>query len=79
MESIFDGKYYKPKDDVTMGSPLGSTLVNMFLCHFEEQWISACPIDYIPFSYRRYVDDTFLLFSSELHIAKFLNHMNSKN
>ena len=30
-------------------------------------------------SYRRYVDDAFLLFSSELHVTKFLNYMNSKH
>ena len=62
-----------------MGSPLGPTLVNVFLCHFEEQWKSDCPIDYKPISYRRYVDDTFLLFSSELQVTKFLNYMNSKH
>ena len=51
----------------------------MFLSHFEEQWMSDCPIDYKPITYRRYVDDTFLLFSSELHVTKFLNYMNSKH
>ena len=50
---IFDGKYYKQKDGVAMGSPLGPTLANVFLCHFEEQWISDCPIDYKLLSYRR--------------------------
>ena len=58
-----------------MGSPLGPTLANVFLCHFEEQWMSDGPIDYKPISHRRYVDDTFLLFSSELHVAKFLNYI----
>ena len=62
-----------------MGSPLGPILANMFLCHFEEQWMSDCPIDYKPISYRSYVHDTFLLFSSELHVTKFLNYMNSKH
>ena len=62
-----------------MGSPLGPILANMFLCHFEEQWMSDCPIDYKPISYRSYVHDTFLLFSSELHITKFLNYKNSKH
>ena len=41
--------------------------------------MSDCPIDYKPISYRRYVDDTFLLFLSELHLTKYLNHMNSKH
>ena len=62
-----------------MGSALGPTLANVFLCHFEEQWISDCPIDYKPISYRRYVDDAFLLFSSELHVTKFSNYMNSNH
>ena len=64
---IFDGKYYKQKD-VAMGSPLGLT----------QTWMSDWPIDYKPISYKRYVDDTFL-FSSELHITKFLNYINSKH
>ena len=41
--------------------------------------MSHCPIDYKRFLYRRYIDDTFLLFSSELHVAKFLNYMNFKH
>ena len=76
---IFDGKYYKQKDGVAMGSLLSLTLANVFLCHFEEQWMSDCPISYKPISCRRYVDHTFLLFSSELHVTKFLNYMNSKH
>ena len=76
---ICDGKYYKQKDGVPMGSPLGPTLGNVFLCHFEEQWISDCPIDYKTISYKSYVDNTFLLFSSELKVTKFLNYMNSKH
>ena len=34
---IFEGKYYKQKYGVAMGSPLHSILANVFLCHFEEQ------------------------------------------
>ena len=32
---IFDGKCYEQCDGVVMGSPLGSTLANVFVCHFE--------------------------------------------
>ena len=62
-----------------MCTPLGPTLTNVFLCHFKEQWMSDCPINYKPISYRRYVDNTFFLFSSELHKTKFLNYRNSKH
>ena len=41
--------------------------------------MSDCSIDYKPFLYTGYVDNTFLLFSSELHVIKFLNYMNSKH
>ena len=37
---IFNSKYYKQKDGVAMGSPLHPTLAGVFLCHFEEQWMS---------------------------------------
>ena len=41
--------------------------------------MSDCPIDYKTISYRGYVDYTFLLFSSESHVTKYLNYMNSKH
>ena len=33
---IFHSKYYTQKDGVAMGSPLGPTPANVFLCHLEE-------------------------------------------
>ena len=32
---IFDNKLYKQIDGVAMGSPLGHTLGNTFICHYE--------------------------------------------
>ena len=31
---LFNGKYYIQLDGVAMGSPLGPTLANVFLCHW---------------------------------------------
>ena len=62
-----------------MGSPLGPTLANVSLCHFEEQCTSDCPVNYKFISYRRYVNDTFLLLLSALHATKYLNYMSSKH
>ena len=42
---IFDGEYYTQIDSVTMRSPLGPTLANAFLCHFEKTWLSECPAE----------------------------------
>ena len=45
---IFDGEYYTQIDGVAMGSPLGSTLANAFLCHFENKWLLECPVEVLP-------------------------------
>ena len=37
---IFDNKLYKQIDGVAMGSPLGPTLANAFVCHYEKIWLS---------------------------------------
>ena len=60
-----------------MGSPLGPTLANIFLCHFEEIWLSQCPKQFKPKYYQRYVDDIFLLFDKPDHVNKFENFLNS--
>ena len=53
----FDGKIYKQADGVAMGSPLGPSLANAFLCFPEQIWLNNCPEDFKPVHYRRYVDD----------------------
>ena len=32
---IFDGKFFEQSDGVAVDSPLGPTLANVFICHFE--------------------------------------------
>ena len=73
---LSDGEYYKQTDGVAMGSPLGPTFANIFLCFYEQIWLENCPIKFKPVVYRRYVDDTFLLFRSHDHIEKFRAYLN---
>ena len=61
-----------------MGSPLGPTLANAFLCFHEQIWLNECPDEFKPVYYRRYVDDIFVLFRSPDHLEKFRNYLNSK-
>ena len=62
-----------------MGSPLGPTLANIFLCHWEEIWIKKCPKQFCPKHYVRFMDDTFVLFSSVDHVKKFHKYLNSRH
>ena len=76
---IFNETMYKQIDGVAMGSPLGPTLAMAFMCHMEEEWLSECSLDFKPLFYRRYVDDTFLVFKSSTHVQLFLHYLNSKH
>jgi hypothetical protein len=76
---LFNGNYYEQVDGVAMGSPLGPTIANIFLCHWEEIWIQKCPKQFKPEFYNRYMDDTFLLFTSENHVKKFFRYINSRH
>ena len=76
---LFDGEFYKQIDGVAMGSPLGPTFANVFLCFYEKIWLEKCPIEFKPVIYRRYVDDTFLLFRSIEQIEKFRSYLNCQH
>ena len=76
---IFDRVMYRQIDGVAMGSPLGPILANAFLCHFEKQWLSECPPDFLPKVFKRYVDDIFVMFLCQSHLKDFVNYMNTKH
>ena len=76
---IFNGKYFIQCDGVAMGSPLGPHLANVFLCAKEDIWLTKCPTKFAPTYYIRYMDDTFVMFSSIDHIKKFHKYLNSRH
>ena len=54
-------------------------MANPFLCHHEKIWLDDCPLAYKPILYKRYVDDTCLLFRKPEHASTFLAYLNSKH
>ena len=62
-----------------MGSPLGPTLANLFLVHYESKWLENCPQQFKPQFYRRYVDDIFVMFKKKDRVKKFLRYINSRH
>ena len=75
----FNNKIYKQIEGVAMGSPLGPSLANIFMSHYEKIWLDDCPLSFKPAYYYRYVDDTFLLFKSKHHVQLFLDYLNAKH
>ena len=74
---LFNGTVYKQVDGLAMGSPLGPTFANIFMCCLEELFLEQCPESFKPTFYRRYVDDTFLLFENQEHATCFLDYVNT--
>ena len=76
---MFTGVFYKQKDGVAMGSPLGPIVANIFLGHHESIWLDDCPLSYRPLFFKRYVDDIFVVFKSEGNLLRFKEYLNSKH
>lgn len=52
----YNDDLYMQTDGVAMGSPLGPSYANAFLCHHEINWLKQCPPEFRPVYYRRYID-----------------------
>ena len=52
-------------------------MATILMCHFEKKFLVKCPAEFKPQYYRRYVDDTFLLFKEQEHLEQFKAYMNS--
>ena len=75
---IFDYLLYK-QINVAMGSPLGPSLANAYLCCYEKEWLDNCPVHFEPMIYKRYVDDILVLFSSKEHLQHFVDYTNKQH
>lgn len=71
---LFKGVLFEQVDGVAMGSPLGPSLANVFMCYFERQFLTNCPAEFKPIFCRRYIDDCFLVFRQRSHTQKFLDY-----
>ena len=61
-----------------LGSALSPIIANIFLNSFETKYLSECPPEYQLFYYRRYLDDTFILFNRFNQATNFYNYSNSR-
>ena len=76
---LFNGKLRKQIDGLAMGNPISVTFANIFMSHHEKQWLANCPREFKPIIYRRYVDDTFMIFEKEEQINLFYEYLNKQH
>ena len=72
----FDQKLYKQHTGAELGTRLGPTLANVFLCYYEKIWIQKCTFEFKTAIYKKYDDNASLLFRLEHQIKKFRNYLN---
>ena len=68
-----DNKLYVQTDGVSMGSPLGCTLANFYMCHIENAAFRNLTIK--PTIYCRYVDDCFLVIDTFSQLTSLKEYM----
>ena len=76
---MFDMAFYTQVDGVAIGSSFGPSLAYAFLSHHEMKWLYDCPEKFKAVFYKRYVDETFVLFKRPEHVKPFVDYMNSKH
>ena len=61
-----------------MGSLLGPSFANIFMCALEQSFLSNCHLHCKPLLYRRYVDDTLCIFKNKSQAESFLQYFNQQ-
>ena len=67
---MFNTKFYKQIDAVTVRSPLGTTQANIFMCSFVNKWLK---------NLKPVFDHTFALFSHRIPAENFKKYLSSKH
>ena len=75
---LFDGEYFDQIDGLSMGSPLGPTMANIFMGKNEKDWIDGYQ-GQKPLFYRRYIDDIFCAFENETQVSSFFEYLNTRH
>ena len=59
--------------------PWTQPLLMIFYVISKKKRLSECPVEFLPNVYKRYVDDIFVAFNSNLQLRKFVDYMNPQH
>ena len=72
VEFSFNNQIYKQIDGISIGSPLGPIIYNIFVVVYKYKLLSKQSFLY----YKRYIDDTFAVFTDKTEKRSFLTKLN---
>jgi len=73
-----NNQFYQLDKGITMGSPISSTLAEIYLQYLEEEYIKHCLEHKDIVYYRRYVDDLLIIYDqSRIKVDKILNFISN--
>ena len=76
---IFNNKLYRQVEGLRMGLPFAPTFANIFLAYDEKNGFNDYPLNFPLIFYKRYMDDTFILFKYPSHAPLFLQYLNNRH
>ena len=74
---MYDGLFYEQQEGAAMGSPVSAVIANLYMESFEEDALNACPPEFKPRIWKRYVDDTFIV-TNRSATDCLLNYVNAQ-
>ena len=80
MEAPFrgpDGRLYRQRDGIAMGSPLGPLFASFYMCSLENSVLSDATI--APNIYCRYVDDIFVDVQDQNHLDRLISRLEAQS
>ena len=75
---IFNNVFYKQKDGVAIGPPLGPTMSKVFLSFYEVKWLEQFPKEFKLVFYKSYLNNIFVLFESAKNLSKCCDYFNTR-
>nr|XP_054766136.1 uncharacterized protein LOC129273118 [Lytechinus pictus] len=74
---MYNGLFYEQQEGAAMGSPVSAVIANLYMESFEEDAPHACPPEFSPRIWKRYVDDTFIV-TNRSTTDCLLNYVNAQ-
>ena len=76
IQFLFNNNLYEQQEGLAMGNAAAPSLANIFMNDMEERMLQECPESFKPIFYKRYLDDTCVIFKQPDDAEQFHTYIN---